>query len=167
MMIKIKNARLSFPALFRKAVFQGAETKFEATFLIPKNDPVVKEIKAEIKRLLETELKGAKLADDKICLKDGDAFEYDGYAGHYSIKASTDKRPLVIDRDKTPLNAEDNKPYGGCYVNANIELWAQNNGYGKRINAKLLGVQFAKDGEPFASGAVASVDDFDDFDDEF
>lgn len=166
-MIKLKNARLSFPSLFRKAVFNGEETKFEATFLIPKDSPQAKEIRAEIDRLLKTELKGAKLGDDKICLKDGDDYEYSGYAGNFSIKASNDKRPLVIDRDKTPLSEDDNKPYAGCFVNANIEIWAQNNAYGKRINAKLLGVQFAADGEPFTSGTVASADDFDDFEDDF
>ena len=36
--IIIKNARLSFPSLFKKASFEGKEGKFEATFLIPKSD---------------------------------------------------------------------------------------------------------------------------------
>lgn len=27
--------------------------------------------------------------------------------------------------------------YSGCYVNARIELWAQDNANGKRVNAKL------------------------------
>mgnify|MGYP001230954780 CR=1 FL=1 len=53
------------------------------------------------------------------------------------------------------------------YVNANIELWAQNNAYGKRINATLLVVQFSKDGEPFGEGgSSASVNDFDSVDDD-
>jgi hypothetical protein len=69
---------------------------------------------------------------------------------------------LVIDRDKTPLAESDNRPYSGCYVNCIIELWAQNNAYGKRINANLLAVQFYKDGQPFGdAGANASVNDFD------
>jgi hypothetical protein len=160
MKIKIENARLSFPALFRKAVFNGAETKFEATFLIPKKAPVLKKIQSVIAEKLKTELKAANLPAEKICLKDGDNFEYDGYAGHYSIKASNDKRPTVIDRDKTPLSESDDKPYAGCYVNGIIELWAQNNAYGKRINAKLLGVQFSEHGDPFVSGSTVDDDDF-------
>ena len=40
-------------------------------------------------------------------------------------------------------------------MNAIVELWAQDNNYGKRINASLAGVQFAKDGEAFAGGTVA------------
>jgi hypothetical protein len=31
MTIKMKNVRLSFPSLFRKASFQGTETKYEGT----------------------------------------------------------------------------------------------------------------------------------------
>jgi len=41
-------------------------------------------------------------------------------------------------------------------------LWAQNNQYGKRINAQLDGVQFVRDGDPFGDGAVG-VDAFDVF----
>ena len=161
--IKLQNVRLSFPSLFRKAQFQGEETKYEATFMLHKEQhaDTIKEIKNAIDAAIKENLKGAKLPADKICLKDGDESGRDEYEGHYTIKAANSKRPKVIDRDNSPLTEDDGKPYSGCYVNAVIELWAQNNGYGKRINANLLGVQFAKDGEPFASGEVASDDDFD------
>jgi hypothetical protein len=163
--IKLHNVRLSFPSLFRKAVFSGEETKYEATFLLDKEEHAdkVSEIEAAIDRMVRDNLKGAKLKEDKICLKDGDDIDYDGYAGKMSIKASNNKRPKVIDRDKSQLTEDDNRLYAGCYVNAVIELWAQNNQWGKRINANLLGVQFYKDGEPFSDGAVASDDDFDMF----
>ena len=161
--IKLQNVRLSFPSLFRKAQFQGEETKYEGTFMLHKEQhaDTIKEIQRAIDKAIKENLKGAKLPADKICLKDGDESGRDEYEGHYTIKASNGKRPKVIDRDKSPLSEDDGKPYSGCYVNAVIELWAQNNGYGKRINANLLGVQFAKDGEPFASGEIASDDDFD------
>jgi hypothetical protein len=166
--LKLHNVRLSFPSLFRKAVFSGEETKYEGTFLINKEDQADKiaEIEAAVKTLIKDNLKGAKLPSDKICLRDGNDVDYAGYAGHMSIKASSAKRPLVLDRDRTPLTEDDNRLYAGCYVNAVIELWAQNNQYGKRINANLLGVQFFKDGEPFSDGVTASTDDFDDFPDD-
>ena len=164
--IKLNNVRLSFPSLFRKAVFNGEETKFEATFLLDKDTQADKiaEIDNAVQAMIAENLKGAKLKADKICLKDGDDIEYDGYANHMSIKASNNKRPKVLDRDKSQLTEDDNRIYAGCYVNAVIELWAQNNQWGKRINANLLGVQFFKDGEPFSDGATASDDDFDAFD---
>jgi len=163
--IKVLNARLSFESLFRKATFGGEETKFEGTFLIPKSDPKVDEINAAIEALLKERNKGKPLAADKVCFKDGDTIDYDGYAGQMSIKASSAKRPMVIGTDRAPLTEEDGKIYSGCYVNAVIELWFQDNQYGKRINANLLGVQFVKDGQPFGDGVAASVDDFDELDD--
>ena len=47
-------------------------------------------------------------------------------------------------------------------MNASIELWAQDNSFGKRVNASLRGVQFLKDGDAFAGGGAASDDEFDD-----
>ena len=167
MKIKLNNVRLSFPSLFKRAVFNGEEGKFEATFLINKTEQadLVEKIKSAIADKIKNDLKGAKLGADKICLKDGDDVEYDGYAGHVSIKASNNKRIPVFNKDKSPLVEDDNIIYAGCYVNAIVELWAQDNSWGKRINANLLGVQFAKDGEPFGDGASASADDFDFIDD--
>ena len=162
---KLKDVRLSFPSLFRKAVFQGESTKFEATFLLDKekHKAVIDEIKAEINRICREDLK-SKIPSDKICLKDGDDFEYDGYAGHYSIKATNNTKPTVVNRDRSPITEDDNVIYAGCRVNAMIELWAQNNGYGKRINCNLKGVQFFADDKPFGDGSkVAAASDFDAF----
>lgn len=161
--IKLQNVRISYPSLFRKATFQGAETKYEATFLLNKDThaAIIAAIKAEINEGIKTNLKGAKVAADKICFKDGDLTDSAGYENCYSLKAATNKRPMVIDRDRSPLAEEDNRIYAGCYVNAMIEFWYMDNAYGKRVCATLLAVQFAKDGEPLGGGTGASVDDFD------
>ena len=163
--IKLNNVRLSFPSLFRKAEFNGESTKYEATFMLHKERDADKiaEIKKAVQEKIKGDLKGAKVPSDKICLKDGDESGRDEYEGHYTIKAANGKRPKVIDRDKSPLAEDDDKPYSGCYVNAVIDLWAMNNQWGKRVNANLLGVQFFKDGEPFESGSTADDDDFDEF----
>lgn len=168
MKLKLQNVRLSFPSLFRKGTYNGNETKYEATFLLSKDSQKdqISALEKAIAEKIKSDLKGAKLGADKLCLRDGDDTEYMGYEGHMSFKASSKKRPLVIDKDRSPLTEDDEVIYGGCYVNAIVELWAQNNEYGKRINATLLGVQFARDGEPFASGSTADVDDFDTVEDE-
>jgi len=162
--IKLNNVRLSFPSLFRKAVFGGDETKYEATFLMGKEEhaAVIAEIEAGMAAVSKEKHKGKLPPADKLCLKDGDTIDYDGYAGNMSIKASSPKRPMVIGTDRAPLTEDDGKPYAGCYVNAIIELWGQDNQYGKRVNANVLAVQFVKDGEPFGDGVSASIDDFDD-----
>ena len=162
--IKMQAVRLSFPSLFNTAKFGGEDTgKYEATFVLDKVEhaEVIAGIKAQIERLMKEELKG-KVPSDKLCLKDGDEMGRPEFEGKYTIKASTKKRPLVINRDKSPITESDNIIYAGCYVNAIVSLWAQNNNYGKRINAQLDGVQFCRDGEPFGDGAV-SVNEFDAF----
>lgn len=168
MSIKIKNARLSFPSLFKKSVFNGVEGKYEATLLFPKSDTKTYDAIMEAVEAIKKENKNAKVGDDKLCIKDGDNIEYDGYEGMWAVKAGNNTRPLVINRDRSPLAEDDNIVYAGCYVNASIDLWFQNNQFGKRVNANLLGIQFVKDGEPFGDGKVASLDDFDEIDeDEF
>ena len=160
--IKLNNARLSFPSLFQKAVFGGEETKYEATLLLNKTQQAktIKQIETAIKAVNAEKHKGKTLSPEKICLKDGDTIEYDGYAGNMSIKASSTKRPMVIGQDRAPLTEDDGKPYAGCYVNAIIELWGQKNQFGERVNANLLAIQFSKDGDSFGDGVSASVEDF-------
>ena len=36
--IHLNNVRISFPSIIDKAIYKGKETKYEATFLIPKED---------------------------------------------------------------------------------------------------------------------------------
>ena len=161
--IKLKNVRLSFPNLFSEAVYNGEKTKFSATFLLPKErKDEVKAIIATIKQMT-TEAKVA-VSKNNLCIRDGDDIPYDGFAGHWSIKASDIRRPVVVNRDRTPLAEEDDVIYPGCYVNANIELWLQNNSYGKRVNANLRAVQFVEDGDSFVEKANA-VDIEDEFED--
>lgn len=163
--IQLKNVRLSFPSLFRRAQFNGEDGKYEATFLFDKKD---KKLKAKLDKAIAAKIKaaGIKVSADKRCLKDGDDVEYSGYEGMWSIKASQSRRPTVIDRDRTPVTEDDNVIYAGCYVNAIVDFWIQNNSFGKRVNANLYGVQFVKDGEAFGMGPVDVTDDFDDLSDE-
>lgn len=167
--IKFKNARLSYPSLFNHGTFNGDSTgKYECTFILDKKEhaKTITEIKEKAKALIKSELKGAKLGSDRICLKDGDEQEQDELKGCYAIKVSNKNRPLVIDRNGSPLTEEDNVIYAGCYVNGIIDLWAQNNGWGKRINGTLKGVQFYADGEAFGNDSTISTSEFDVFNDD-
>lgn len=174
MIIQLKNVRLSFPALWVPEAFEeGGEKKYKATFLIGKKDPQIKIITQAINEIAAAEWKDkakAVLASvsgipNKYCFQDGDGKSYDGYAGCMALSANNKKRPTVVDKDKTQLVAEDEKPYGGCYVNASVEIWAQDNKYGKAVRASLRGVQFLRDGDQFTAGSVASEDEFDDLGD--
>jgi hypothetical protein len=167
--VQLKDVRLTFPQLFEAKQVNGqGDPKFSGAFLIPRDHPQLKEIEAAINEAAkakwgakaDAELKKLKAAD-RLPVHDGDAkSDYEGYAGNFFVNASNKIRPLVIDGNRAPLTASDGKPYSGCYVNAIVEFWAQDNQFGKRVNASLLGVQFARDGERLAGGAVAAADDF-------
>lgn len=174
MKIKLTNVRLAFPALFKAKQVNGeGDARFSAALLIDPQDKQVAQINKAIEQVAQDKW-GDKAANvlkqlrtgDKTALHDGDLKEdYDGFAGMLYVSAASKVRPLVIDKDKSPLTEEDGKPYAGCYVNVSLDLWAQDNKYGKRINASLAGVQFAKDGDAFVGGGVADVDEFDDLSD--
>jgi len=172
MRIQLKNVRAAFlNALFEAKTVNGeGKPAFSATFLLSPDDPQVKTINAAIESVAK-EKWGAKAeailkqmrAQDKLCLHDGDLkATYEGFPGMLYVSSRSNTRPLVIDTDKSPLTESDGRPYSGCYVNASLELWAQDNNYGKRVNAQLRGVQFYKDGDAFAGGGAASEDEFDD-----
>ena len=163
MKFKLQNARLSFPSLFSTEYYAGEDTgKYAASFILDKNThkEVIGQMQAHIAELQKSLKGGAKIAADKIALKDGDLSGRDELSGKMTVKATTKKRPLVLNRDKSPIVEQDNVIYAGCYVNAIITFWLQDNQYGKRINASLSGVQFFKDGDPF--GEAATADEFDD-----
>ncbi|NRN27880.1 DUF2815 family protein [Photorhabdus heterorhabditis] len=172
MKVKLTNVRLAFPDLFEATQVNGqGDFKFRATFLIPKaNKALIADIEAAIKKVAEnkwgakadTVLKSIRGNSMRFNFRDGDEkSDYDGYEGSMYISANNKARPLVIDRDRTPLTAQDGRPYSGCYVDASIEIFAYDN-QGKGISASLSGIQFRQDGDVFAGGGVASVDDFDD-----
>ena len=171
MKIKLNNVRLAFPALFEAKTVNGeGKPAFSAVFLLDPTHPNIAAVNAAIAAVAKEKwgakadaiLKTARAAD-KVCLHNGDTkAEYAGFEGNFYISARNATRPLVIDADKSPLTAQDGKPYAGCWVNASITLWAQDNNYGKRVNASLGGVQFLKDGDAFAGSGPASEDEFDD-----
>lgn len=166
MKIRVDNVRLSFPHLFKAKQFEGSDdAKYSAVFLMDKaeNKAEIKKVMAAIKKMIANDLNGAKVKSDKLCLRDGSTKdEIEGFGEDVMfVSCNSKRRPLVIDRDGSALAEDDGKPYAGCYVSGLFRLWAQNNKYGKRINAELLGVQFREDGEPFGGGEPGRVDDFD------
>ena len=158
--VRLNNVRLSFPSLFREKKFAPTDAKgsYSATFLLDKetNAKDIADAKKAIDALVKDTFKGKHPGAQRTCLRDGsEKPDTPGYGEDVMfISARTDKRPHVVNRDMSPLNEEDGKPYAGCYVNATVEVWAQDNQYGKRINAKLRAVQFVKDGEEFGGGHI-------------
>lgn len=174
MELKLENVRAAFVQVHEAKQVNGeGDPAFSISLLIPKTSPLVKRINAVIDAVAKEKWNEKSVAmmktlraSDKTCLHDGDLkTDYEGFADHFFVSARSKGRPLVLDRNKAPLTIEDGKPYSGCYVNGVLDLWAQDNKYGKRVNASLKGVQFVKDGDAFGGAVPASPDAFDDLGD--
>lgn len=177
--VQLKNVRLSFAAIYRPKGFGGGrsedngEPKYSANFLI---DPETREGEVNIRKMedaidhvLDTTDWGGKtpkFKGDKLPLRDGDDRDYDGYEGMMYVAASNGKKPRILDFDKLDVSeGDDGAPYSGCYVDAIVRVWGQNNKFGKRINASLEGIRFRDDGDAFGA-APLDPDEFDDDDDD-
>lgn len=184
MEVKLKNVRLGpFPQLFAAAAFKGeGAPAFSALFLIEPGSENEKLMQAAITGAA-VEKWGAKanamlsslIAKDMLCLHDGvhKAMKYDGFEGKKYVSCrnaqypdGTILTPAIFDNTVDPatgkargVGAAEGRVYGGCYVNALINVVAQDNDFGQRVNARVLGVQYAGEGDAFGA-RTASADDF-------
>ena len=180
MKVVLKVARLAFPDLFTAVKIGDDPTstpRFTSIFIVEPGGANAKALLAAVSQVGAEKWKTkwpqvceVLKAKDRICYREGPKKNktgdvYDGFEGMFHVNASTEIKPLVLDRNKSPVSASDGKVYAGCYVNASIDLWAQDNKWGQRINATLLGVQFEKDGDAFSAGAPPDPEDFDDLGD--
>lgn len=186
------NVRGSFMALFepdkQKQDDGSVRETWKSNFLIPKDEaanmvavykgqrmPVLTALKkasAEAKQKKWGDEKNwPKMKPEKLFLRDGDLENWDGYAGcfYVSSNAPLTDRPAVVTNRKDGngewIEAQAGgkaSPYAGCYVNATIEVWCQDNEHGKRVNAKLKAVQFYKDGDAFGAAPTNPNEDFTD-----
>lgn len=152
--IVIKNVRLSYPHLFKAwAKNPDKETpKYSARFLMDKKAHAadIKALGQHLNKLMQDNFKG-RIPADKLFMRDGAGSAKPEQENAWMISASESRRPDVRNRDKSLIVEEDDIVYAGCYVNALIRPWAQNNIHGKRLNANLLAVQFVRDGDRFGA----------------
>lgn len=172
--IMLKNVRLAFPQLFTPGTVAGeGEPRYSAALLLPPDHPQLAEIRSKMKAVATDKWKDKANAQylslektDKLALHDGDTkATYDGFPGNFFVSAAAkqDARPTVlrtVNGVNVPVTEQDGVLYAGCYVNCSVDFWAQDNAYGKRINAQLRGVQFLRDGDAFSAGRPADSDEF-------
>lgn len=170
MNIKLTNVRLSFPNIFKpKAFEEGQDATYGASFIMDKTKhaKLIKEICAKVDELATEYFKGKvpPMVKQKHPLRDGSEKDTDGYGDEVMFVGARNKqRPTVVDRALNPLTDEDGIIYGGCYVNATVRAWVQDNKFGKRVNFQLRAIQFVKDGEPFGQAPVKANEEFDSLD---
>lgn len=150
----LKNVRCSFPHLFKAPVINGDEGKCGSTLLLDETEHagMIKELSDDIVALAKGKFKKA-LPAEKVCLRLGED-KRDDYVGYYALSANSKGFPKVFShalmdesgRRPATITEEGECPiYAGCRVNAKVQLWIQDNTYGRRVNCELVAIQFAGD----------------------
>ncbi len=176
--IMLKNVVLAFPALAEPQSFGEGDPAYGAKFPITPDSEQQKAIEAAIlaeakeawKDKADSVLK--MLAEDnKLCFtkkiyrskKTGEA--YQGFDGkHYLSARNAKTQPTVFNQYGEEVSGKgdiERQAFSGAVVNASIEIWAQDNKWGRRVNCSLRGVMLTGEGENFGGGsAPASADEF-------
>ncbi len=176
--IMLKNVVLAFPALAEPNSFGEGEPAYGAKFPIKPNSEQQKAIEAAIiaeateawkdkadsvLKMLEEDGKVAFTKKVYRSKKTGEA--YQGFDGaHYLSTRNAKTQPTVFNQYGEELSGKSDieaKAFSGALVNASVEIWAQDNKWGRRINCSLRGVMLTGEGENFGGGsAPASADEF-------
>lgn len=174
--IEISRARAAFvDSLWTAKGFTDPKTgktgepMHNITFIIDRDDPSFRKVLEAEEDRVAKEKWGAKAkaimeeirANNRGAIKKGELkASYDGFPGNDFIAANNKTRPTLVQRNGKKIEQE-GVIYAGCYVLGHVVLWAQDNAWGKRINANVTGVQFLEDGDSFGGGAPpSSTDDF-------
>lgn len=178
--IFLSGARLSFPHLVEPRASTdnpAAPKKYSADFILELNNPGVQQFMAQYQALAaakwgehaaqvmqlihgDRKLRCYASGSEKI---DKKTFKpYSGYEGMFAIAASRENPPQMIQSDGLPVDPANTmayqalarKLYGGCYVNAAIKPWLQENKHGRGVRCDLVAIQFLRDGEAFGEGVT-------------
>ena len=158
--------------MFTPKAFGKQDPKFSASFLINKSDKAqVKLIEAAIEKVALAKFGGKIPKKLKTPLFDGDEKEdVDGYGDeivYVNAKSGANKRPQVVNRDRSALVEEDGVIYAGCVVNAMVDLYAYDHPVGgKGVAAGLQAIQFVKDAPSFGADPVNVDSAFEDLTEE-
>lgn len=178
MQIMLKNIPMAFPALAEPQAFGDGEPAYGAKFPIKPNGEHQKQLVAAMKEVAAEKwgkdadtILEMLIEDGKVCFvekvykskKTGEP--YAGFEGmHYLSARNASTQPTVFDEYGTQLEKKgdiERKAFSGAVVNASLDMWAQDNKWGRRINCTLRGVMTTGEGTNLGGGsAPASASDF-------
>ena len=171
-MIRIDNVRGSYvhadkPYKGKNKRDDGseAEPKYSMVAILPKDThEEAKKLLVDAIAALLKENKDAKVAKDKRFIRDGDDAEKEEYEGAYTVSANELRKPKCRDRAGELIELpEDIRELfkSGYWFNVLIRPWFQDNDYGRRVNAGLVGIQFVKKDKTFGEGEIDDSDAWD------
>lgn len=164
------EVRISYEHLLKPYAQQpGAEEKYSATILIPKNDVATKQrldaaVQAAISEGVTSKWGGVRPPQPSVPIHDGDGLRPNGEAfgeeckGHWVMTASSKQRQDVVDMSMNPI-IEPSEIYSGMYARVCLNFFAYNSNGKKGIGCGLGPVQKTRDGEPLG-GRVSAAEAF-------
>jgi uncharacterized glyoxalase superfamily protein PhnB len=177
--ILLKNVMLGFPALAEPQSFGEGDPAYGAKLPIDPSSENLKLIEAEIKAVATEQWKDKADAildmlrdDNKMCLVRKEYRSkttqevYEGFQNSFMLSTRNPKtQPSVFDEYGNQLEKKsdiERKAFSGAIAaGVSVEIWAQDNKWGKRVNCTLLGVMLSGEGNSIGGGsAPATADDF-------
>lgn len=169
MRIKIDNVRCDWPELFVGKQFKGTgKFRCGAQLLVPEDHLKFNEINAAIDQAAIEKWKDKAKANVKSARTNNNVSFREGDDNVFTLSANCrggdteaeSTKPLVVTAAGKKATAQDNLIRRGSFVNAIVEIYADDR-YGAGVFAQLVGIQYRADGGAFG-GQGASVGDFDD-----
>lgn len=148
--------RAAFAYVFepQDAFNEGQQPSYTLVMLFPKDKPEsIKPLQDLMKKVVFEKFpdpnKRPKGLDNPI--KDGDdKAEWDGFPGHWYVRAKSKYQPGVVDAKTKPIiNPADF--YSGCYARAEVNAYYYDQKGNKGVSFGLSNVQKLRDGEPFGN----------------
>lgn len=168
--IKLSRVRLSYPHIVAPAKLMNSNREtYSAAFICNFDQPSRELVSSHLRNMWKSLLKirDREITNDDIppaksFMSNGNHKKQPEYKGFLIISASesVERRPRVYDKHGN-LTSDPNACYAGCLVNAIIRPWAQDNEFGQRVNAGLVGVQFCSDFERLGAPVIQADNLFD------
>lgn len=170
--------RASFPALFEPtSMYENQEKKYEVTMLFPRETDL-KLLKKIAKAAIKEKWKNERPSNLKIPFRKGsEKPSLEGYDDVIFAKASSKRKPKIIDQRKQPVT-DPEKIYPGIWLRAVVNAYCYDTAGNKGVSFGLQHVQIVRDDESFFDSGdpnedfdaldteIDDVDDSDLFDDD-
>lgn len=179
MEIMLKDVRIAFPAIAEKQAIGEGEPAYGAKFIIVPGSPFVKVLDDAMLGVAKEKWKEKGpdvlkflIENKKVGFVHGPysnsktGVPYLGFENMFSLGTrNATTQPTVFDKYGKQIPGENKEAikaliYSGCFTNAKVQCWAQDNTYGRRINFSILGVMFNRDGDAFGGSTPARAEDF-------
>lgn len=178
--IIVGPARLAFP----NVVTPDKNGKYTTTILLSKSDPDAMKALETARRLLLTQAKMSwgenkekwpaalrkvsfkdyvsATGKDGFPLRDGDDVSWDGFAGNYFLRASSQYQPGMVDGSLAPLLNPEKEMKAGMICRFQVNAFAYDKEGNSGLSWGLLNIQLVRDdGTRFGGGAQKAQDVFD------